>query len=100
MLAIPNCVARAGSSSTFTFPTFKVSDFSAAISSIIGDSILQGPHQVAQKSTSTGLVEFKTSSLKFDSLIFTSIISSKIILIYNKACNDKILQSQDLLSGL
>ena len=50
-------------SSTLTLPTL-ISSLSFAISSIIGESILQGPHQSAQKSTSTVLSHFRTSCSK------------------------------------
>jgi hypothetical protein len=39
-----------------------------ANSSITGATILQGPHHVAQKSTSTGISDSMTSFLKFDSV--------------------------------
>ena len=39
--------------------------FSAAISESTGATILQGPHQDAQKSTSTGISDFRTSASKF-----------------------------------
>src|SRR5690606_4839069 len=44
---------------------------SVAISSSTGAIILQGPHQVAQKSTSTGLSLASTSSLKLESVTLT-----------------------------
>src|SRR5262245_49922076 len=52
-------------SSMLTLPTFTLPSYSLASSSRIGAIILQGPHHSAQKSTSTGVVDFKTSSSKF-----------------------------------
>ncbi|MNT25752.1 hypothetical protein D3C72_1612920 [compost metagenome] len=48
-----------------------LSPCSAASSSRIGAIILQGPHQVAQKSTSTGLSDLSTSASKLESVIVT-----------------------------
>src|SRR4029453_9787518 len=39
-----------------------------ASSSMIGDTCLQGPHQSAQKSTTTGLSDFRTTSSKVASV--------------------------------
>src|SRR6185503_4496130 len=47
-----------------TLPTFTLPSYSLASSSRIGAIILQGPHHSAQKSTRTGVVDFKTSSSK------------------------------------
>src|SRR5690348_602331 len=54
--------------STLTLATLALPICSEAISSSTGPSILHGPHHSAQKSTTTGCVEFKTSASKFDSL--------------------------------
>ena len=43
---------------------------SSDISSKIGPIILQGPHHSAQKSTTIGLEDFKTSVSKFSSFTF------------------------------
>src|SRR3954470_16333188 len=51
--------------------TVSLSPCSAAISSRTGATILQGPHQVAQKSTTTGLSLPRTSSAKVASVTFT-----------------------------
>src|SRR5436305_1911706 len=51
--------------------TVSLSPCSAAISSSTGATILQGPHQVAQKSTTTGLSLPRTSSAKVASVTFT-----------------------------
>src|SRR5207237_6822159 len=47
------------STSSFATRTFVLCSF--AISSRIGATIRQGPHQVAQKSTRTGVSDFRTS---------------------------------------
>src|ERR1022692_2289357 len=66
---MPKRAARAGLWSTLTLATFTRPDCSVAISSSTGASILQGPHHSAQKSTSTGWVDFSTSASKFAPLI-------------------------------
>ena len=53
------------SSSTFTFATFALPSYSTASSSIIGATVLQGPHHWAQKSTITGTFDFSTSNSNF-----------------------------------
>ena len=55
-----NFPASSGCSSTLILPTL-MSLRSAAISSTIGLTIRQGPHQLAQKSNRTGLSEFRIS---------------------------------------
>ena len=47
----PKRRARSGSSSTFTLPTRTLPSNCSAMDSTTGESILQGPHQEAQKST-------------------------------------------------
>src|SRR6266404_3405634 len=54
-----------------TLPIFTRPSYSLASSSIIGASILQGPHHSAQKSTSTGADELRTSAPKLASFKFT-----------------------------
>ena len=61
ILAMPKAWASSGCSSTFTLPTL-ASVTSAPISSTMGDTIRHGPHQVAQKSNSTGHPACITSS--------------------------------------
>ena len=56
----PNSFASSHCSSMFTLPTL-ISERSRAISSTMGTTIRQGPHQGAQKSSSTGLSEFMIS---------------------------------------
>ena len=65
MLSTRYAVASSGCSSTFTFPTFSTPSCASAISAMTGASIRHGPHQVAQKSTSTGRSPRRTSSSKF-----------------------------------
>src|SRR5918997_4201466 len=54
-----------------SFATVSLSPCSAAISSRTGATILHGPHQVAQKSTTTGFSLPRTSSAKVASVTFT-----------------------------
>ena len=54
MLRMLNACDRPGLASTSTFTTWTVPSYLAASFSISGATILQGPHQVAQKSTTTG----------------------------------------------
>ena len=64
---IPYLAAISLLESTSILQTFIVSDFSEATSATVGASCLHGPHHSAQKSTKTGISEFKTSLLKFSS---------------------------------
>src|SRR5438309_5158301 len=57
--------------STSILPTFTLPWYSVASSSTIGAIARQGPHQVAQKSTRTGLSDFSTSWSKFASVTST-----------------------------
>jgi hypothetical protein len=65
---IPYWLAVRGFSSTSTFPTFILPSYSRASSSSRGAIALHGPHQVAQKSTNTGVSESRTSVLKLPSV--------------------------------
>src|SRR5208337_678471 len=58
--------------STSILPTFTLPSYSRASSSTIGAMARHGPHQVAQKSTRTGVSDFRTSWSKLES--FTSIM--------------------------
>jgi hypothetical protein len=49
--------------------------FSAAISSSTGATMRHGPHQVAQKSTSTGVLLLRTSSENESSVTTTVAVS-------------------------
>src|SRR5262245_35016273 len=63
-------------SSTLSLTTLAFSRYFSATASTVGASIRQGPHQAAQKSTSTGLSEPRTSVPQFVSV--TSAINSLI----------------------
>ena len=63
ILITPNCCAISGSSSTLTLQIFAFFT-SEDNSSITGAIMRQGPHQLAQKSMSTGTYESMTSCLK------------------------------------
>src|SRR5690606_22675559 len=71
---IPYFTEISGLLSTFTFPTTAFPSYSVAISSTTGPTMRQGPHHSAQKSISTGLSDFKTSSSKLPSVISNAII--------------------------
>src|SRR5881409_2915819 len=57
-----------GFSSTFIFTKVILSPCSAASSSRIGATWRHGPHHSAQKSTSTGLSDLRTSTSKLSSV--------------------------------
>src|SRR5580658_8708462 len=57
--------------STSILPILILPWYSVASSSTMGAMARQGPHQVAQKSTRTGLSDFKTSWSKFASVTST-----------------------------
>src|SRR6266849_6892752 len=65
MASIPYRRARSGFSSVFTLPTLTRPANCAAILSMVGASIRQGPHQAAQKSTSTSCSLLTTSWSQF-----------------------------------
>ena len=60
-----------GLSSTFTLTTRAVAAYFSATATTVGSSMRQGAHHVAQKSTSTGLLDCNTSFSKL--LSFTSL---------------------------
>src|ERR671912_2340043 len=62
MLEMPKPPASSDSASTSTLATFREPSYSLAISSITGATWRHGAHQEAQKSTSTGTSELRTSS--------------------------------------
>eukprot|EP00467_Chlorarachnion_reptans_P013539 CAMPEP_0114496450 /NCGR_PEP_ID=MMETSP0109-20121206/5776_1 /TAXON_ID=29199 /ORGANISM="Chlorarachnion reptans, Strain CCCM449" /LENGTH=217 /DNA_ID=CAMNT_0001673723 /DNA_START=99 /DNA_END=750 /DNA_ORIENTATION=- len=64
MLRIPNFVAVSGDSSVFIFTVSIRPSYSLLISSMRGSMSRQGPHQGAQKSTSTGIADLSTTSEK------------------------------------
>src|SRR5438876_8462207 len=57
--------------STSILPTLILPAYSVASSSTMGAMARQGPHQAAQKSTSTGVSDFRTSWSKFESVTST-----------------------------
>src|SRR5438067_828483 len=74
MLTTSYFLVKSAFSSTFTLPTLIFPAYSLEISSTIGDKILHGPHQTAQKSIKTGWFDFNTSWSKFASVIIISAI--------------------------
>src|SRR5882762_7430616 len=68
-----------GLSSTFSFTTARLPEYCSAIASTVGDIIRQGAHQAAQKSTSTGFSDFRTSCSK--ELSVTSLTLSFIFVV-------------------
>src|ERR1700694_6175310 len=58
------CAAMLGLSSVSSFMTLRRPLYWSAILSTIGAIILHGPHQSAQKSTSTGSADLRTSVSK------------------------------------
>src|SRR4051794_33877285 len=68
MLMIPNACDSRGLASTSTFTTSTTPSYLAASFSISGATILHGPHQVAQKSTTTGLLLLSTIASKVSSV--------------------------------
>src|SRR5487761_2427490 len=71
MERMPSLPDTAGFSSTFNLVIFTLPPISLAISSSDGPIILQGPHHSAQKSTTTGTVDFRTSASNEASVILT-----------------------------
>ncbi len=55
-------------SSVFILPTLTLPSYSPASFSMVGASMRQGPHQGAQKSTTTGIGESRTSDFQFPSV--------------------------------
>lgn len=69
MARIPCWAATASWSSMFTFPMATLLPISVASSSRMGAIALQGPHQGAQKSTSTGVVPEAATAAAKDSVV-------------------------------
>src|SRR5215217_1016393 len=65
MLRMPKRLAISPASSVFSLATLALPSYSFAISSTTGPTMRHGPHQGAQKSTSTVPVWFRTSCSKF-----------------------------------
>ena len=68
MLMIAYLWATSGFSSMLSFTTRSSSVFSRAISSTMGETMWQGTHHSAQKSTSTGLSDCRTVLLESPSV--------------------------------
>src|SRR6185503_10254223 len=68
MPLIPYRCEIEGLSSTFTFTTRALAAYFSATAATVGSSMRQGAHQVAQKSTNTGLSDRNTSLSKLLSL--------------------------------
>src|SRR5665213_3678139 len=68
MEVIPYLAEISGLASTSTLMTSTLSAWSTEISSRMGPTFRQGPHHSAQKSTMTGLSEFRTTSAKVASV--------------------------------
>ena len=68
MLMMLNIRERPGLASTSTLTTSTVPSYFSASFTISGATILHGPHQVAQKSTTVGLSFLRTSSSKVASV--------------------------------
>src|SRR6478609_7185910 len=66
-------------SSTFSLPIFAFPAYSSASWSMIGVIWRQGPHQVAQKSTRTGVSDLRTSASQAASVKF-SVLTPAIFL--------------------
>ncbi len=65
MLWTPNWPATSPDSSTSSFTTLSLPAYSLASASTVGATARQGPHHAAQKSTSTGNGDWRTSVAKF-----------------------------------
>ena len=65
MLWTPYWPATSPASSTSSFTTLSLPAYSLASASTVGATARQGPHQAAQKSTSTGNGDWRTSASKF-----------------------------------
>src|SRR5437899_6049744 len=71
-VGIPRMLKRAAVepfASTSSLPTLTRPLYSAAMESTVGASARHGAHHAAQKSTSTGVVDFTTSDSKLESVI-------------------------------
>src|SRR5262249_41943502 len=71
---MPYLAAVCGFSSTLSLRILTLSPREPAISSSAGAIIRHGPHHSAQKSTTTGLVDFNTSDSKVASETFSTVM--------------------------
>src|SRR5690554_742960 len=83
MLVILKAAASSACSSTFILTTLASPLTSSLSWSIIGPTILQGPHQGAQKSSSTGRSDFITSLSKLSIVTFIAAISISPLALFN-----------------
>ncbi len=81
MFLIPHFAATSSQSSTLHFTTSALPSYSEATSSTIGEIARHGPHQVAQKSITTGS-EPEIISEKFSSVTTFAIINDCLIVFY------------------
>src|SRR5690606_8192719 len=91
MLRTPYFAANSWFASTSTLPTIALPSYSSLICSMIGPTILHGPHQAAQKSTNTGLLLFNTVSSNVASVISNAIIF--IFYVFNLILSYKFTQN-------
>lgn len=82
MLITRKAFASSGWASMSTFGDFDVLVFGGDPEITNGDTIRQGPHQLAQKSTSTGLSLFRNSRWKFSMVKFTTDIVYRAPLLF------------------
>src|SRR5918911_3211377 len=78
MPLMPYCCETAGLSSTLSLTTVALPAYFSATASTVGASMRHGAHHCAQKSTSTGLSDLRTSASKLLSL--TSLTCSLMLL--------------------
>src|ERR1044072_301869 len=86
--------AVAGFASTSILATRRAPAFSVAISSSTGATILQGPHQVAQKSTNTGVLLDSTSAEKESAVTATVALVPVIAVPQSDLCSHRLRQKR------
>ena len=91
------CESR-GFASTSTLTTSTAPSYFAASFSISGATILQGPHQAAQKSTTTGRSALRTSSSKFASV--ATLISAMWFDPFSRPIRDALPASRPYVPGV
>jgi len=89
MLRIPYFVAILVLLSVLTFTALNLSPNSLMSSSIVGPSILQGPHHGAQKSTKTGTGLLITSSSQFSSVTTTALKAEERVRYKSPKCENR-----------
>src|SRR5690606_25782533 len=98
MLRTPYFAANSWFASTSTLPTIALPSYSSLICSMIGPTILQGPHQAAQNSNFTDLLLFDTVSSNVASVISNAIIV--IVSVFNLILSYKFTQINHFSSQL